>query len=73
MTLVQRQRRFRWRSAWWTALAFTGMTALAAGALPAASAASSATVTAPPYSCAANGPAGNQTVYGTFGDASVLG
>jgi hypothetical protein len=32
-----------------------------------------ATVTAPPYSCAPNGPAGNQTVYGTFGDASVLG
>jgi hypothetical protein len=30
-------------------------------------------VTAPPYSCAPNGPAGNQTIYGTFGDASVLG
>ncbi len=28
---------------------------------------------AQPYSCAANGPAGSQTVYGTFGDASVLG
>ena len=73
MTSRKRQRRFRWRSAWWAALAFTGMAALTAGALPAASAASSATVTAPPYSCAANGPAGNQTVYGTFGDASVLG
>jgi len=34
---------------------------------------SAAAVTAPPYSCAPNGPAGNQTVYGTFGDASVLG
>ena len=73
MTSMKRQRRFRWRSAWWAALAFTGMAALAAGTLPAASAARSATVTAPPYSCAPNGPAGNQTVYGTFGDASVLG
>jgi len=26
-----------------------------------------------PYSCAPNGPAGSQTIYGTFGDASVLG
>ena len=43
------------------------------GAVPAAQAASAPTVTAPPYSCAPNGPAGNQTVYGTFGDASVLG
>ena len=41
--------------------------------MPAAQAASAAPVTAPPYSCAPNGPAGNQTVYGTFGDASVLG
>ncbi|MGP0026541.1 MAG: hypothetical protein ACLPKE_24775 [Streptosporangiaceae bacterium] len=39
----------------------------------AASAASAASVTAPPYSCAPNGPAGSQTVYGTFGDASVIG
>ena len=38
-----------------------------------ASAASAASVTAPPYSCAPNGPAGSQTVYGTFGDASVIG
>ena len=28
---------------------------------------------APPYSCAPNGPAGSQTIYGTFGDASVIG
>ncbi len=28
---------------------------------------------APPYPCSPNGPAGNQTVYGTFGDASVIG
>jgi hypothetical protein len=36
-------------------------------------AAAAATPTAPPYSCAPNGPAGSQTVYGTFGDASVIG
>jgi hypothetical protein len=35
--------------------------------------ASTAQVTAPPYSCAPNGPAGSQTIYGTFGDASVIG
>ena len=40
--------------------------------MPAAGAASAA-VTAPPYSCAPNGPAGSQTMYGTFGDASVIG
>ena len=28
---------------------------------------------APPYGCAPNGPAGSQTIYGTFGDASVIG
>jgi hypothetical protein len=33
----------------------------------------SAATTAPPYSCAPNGPAGSQTVYGTFGDASAIG
>jgi hypothetical protein len=46
--------------------------ALAAGvatALPAVA----ATATSPPYNCAPNGPAGSQTVYGTFGDASVIG
>jgi hypothetical protein len=32
-----------------------------------------AAATAPPYSCAPNGPAGSQTVYGTFGDASAIG
>ena len=46
------------------------MTALAAGT---ASAAPAATAAAAPYSCAPNGPAGNQTIYGTFGDASVIG
>ncbi len=35
--------------------------------------AAAAATTAPPYSCAPNGPAGSQTVYGTFGDASAIG
>jgi hypothetical protein len=43
--------------------------ALAAGAATAATAAAAA----PPYNCSPNGPAGSQTVYGTFGDASVIG
>jgi hypothetical protein len=59
------------------ALALAGTAAAAAsGAAPAsdpAAASGSATTTAPPYSCAPNGPAGNQTIYGTFGDASVIG
>ena len=57
------------------AAALLGSAALLAGTavLPAAQAASAATSAAPPYSCAPNGPTGNQTVYGTFGDASVLG
>ena len=38
-----------------------------------ASAVAAASAPAPPYSCAPNGPAGNQTVYGTFGDASAIG
>src|SRR5580658_7397472 len=50
------------------ALAVTGTPAGAASTVRAAS-----TATAPPYSCAPNGPAGSQTIYGTFGDASVLG
>jgi hypothetical protein len=31
------------------------------------------TATAAPYGCQPNGPAGSQTIYGTFGDASVIG
>jgi hypothetical protein len=56
-------------------LALAAALSLGGLALPAgtASAAPAATATAPPYSCAPNGPAGNQTVYGTFGDASVIG
>jgi len=49
------------------------MTALAAGAASAAPAAPAAAATTAPYSCAPNGPAGSQTIYGTFGDASVIG
>jgi len=52
-----------------TAVSVGGL-AISAGA---ASAAPAASVTAPPYNCAPNGPAGSQTVYGTFGDASVIG
>src|SRR5450755_4713952 len=52
-----------------TVLSLGGL-AFSAGA---ASAAPAASVTAPPYSCAPNGPAGSQTIYGTFGDASVIG
>src|SRR5450631_841356 len=52
-----------------TVLSLGGL-AFSAGA---ASAAPAASVTAPPYSCVPNGPAGSQTVYGTFGDVSVIG
>ncbi|HEY0932667.1 MAG TPA: hypothetical protein VGD91_02900 [Trebonia sp.] len=57
-------------------LGVTAVLALVAlGAVPAVSAATSAVAAtaAPPYSCAPNGPPGSQTVYGTFGDASVIG
>jgi hypothetical protein len=58
--------------AWtWAAAGLLATAGLLAGLIPAA--ASTAATAAPPYSCAANGPAGSQTVYGTFGDASVLG
>ncbi len=50
----------------------TGLALLALGAVPAASAATAAAA-APPYNCSPNGPAGSQTVYGTFGDAGVIG
>src|ERR1700727_1686420 len=36
-------------------------------------AAAAAAPTPEPYSCAPNGPAGSQTIYGTFGDAGVIG
>ena len=49
--------------------------ALAAGVATAttATAATATAAAAPPYNCAPNGPAGSQVVYGTFGDASVIG
>src|SRR6185437_969379 len=55
-----------------------GLALVALGAAPAAGAANAATavtvaVTAPPYNCSPNGPPGSQTVYGTFGDAGVIG
>ena len=53
-----------------SALSLAGIAALTASA---ASATSAAQPVAPPYSCAPNGPAGSQTIYGTFGDASVIG
>jgi hypothetical protein len=57
------------------ALGGTAVAASAPGTAPAAQAAPApaAPAPAPPYSCAPNGPAGSQTVYGTFGDASVIG
>jgi hypothetical protein len=60
---------------------FAGLSLLALAAVPAANAATAApaadtaaaAAAAPPYNCSANGPAGSQTVYGTFGDAGVIG
>jgi hypothetical protein len=46
---------------------------LAAGLAALAGPATAATTAAAPYNCVPNGPAGSQTVYGTFGDASVIG
>jgi hypothetical protein len=50
----------------------TAAAALVAGTAAAAAPARAAG-TAPPYPCVPNGPAGSQTVYGTFGDASAIG
>jgi hypothetical protein len=50
--------------------------ALAAGSVLAAAQASPAAPAAAqgePYNCAPNGPPGSQTIYGTYGDASVIG
>jgi hypothetical protein len=47
--------------------------AVVAGVATPAVAATAATDTAAPYNCAPNGPAGSQTIYGTFGDAGVIG
>ncbi len=58
-------------------LAGLAIPAGAAGAAPAPAAsgapAAAPPATAAPYSCAPNGPAGNQTVYGTFGDSGLIG
>ena len=45
----------------------------ASAAPTSSSPAPSASPTPEPYSCAPNGPAGSQTIFGTFGDASVIG
>jgi hypothetical protein len=60
-------------------LLLTAAIALAAGAATAvasparAVAAATVSTTGEPYQCVPNGPAGSQTVYGTYGDASVIG
>jgi hypothetical protein len=43
------------------------------GATTPAASPSPVSPTTDPYSCAPNGPAGSQTIYGTFGDAGVIG
>jgi hypothetical protein len=55
------------------ALALAVSAALAPPRAGAAASGTAAAVTAAPYNCAPNGPAGDQTIYGTFGDASVIG
>jgi hypothetical protein len=61
------------------AVALVAGAAGGAGADPAAAATASTTAStlaaaaAGPYNCAPNGPAGDQTIYGTFGDAGVIG
>src|SRR5271169_6457647 len=55
-------------------LALTAALTLAGGALGgAATALPAGAAAAAPYPCVPNGPAGSQTVYGTYGDASVIG
>jgi hypothetical protein len=54
-------------------LAGVASTAAATPVLAASGPSSAAAATGEPYSCAPNGPAGSQTIYGTFGDASVIG
>jgi hypothetical protein len=54
------------------ALVLTGATAAPANPRSTSSPGTAPATTAP-YSCAPNGPAGSQTIYGTFGDASVIG
>jgi hypothetical protein len=51
----------------------TAALALAAGAASATPAVAATAATAAPYNCAPNGPAGDQMIYGTFGDAGVIG
>jgi hypothetical protein len=62
--------RHRQKSAFGIAVAAVALTA---GAVAGTSAEAAAAAAATPYSCAPNGPAGSQTIYGTFGDAGVIG
>jgi hypothetical protein len=57
------------------ALAGTGAAAAAGPTQATAAAApySASSAANTPYGCQPNGPAGSQTIYGTFGDASVIG
>jgi hypothetical protein len=55
------------------ALVLTGTAAAPAAPASLAPAGSPTPAQVAPYSCAPNGPAGSQTIYGTFGDASVIG
>jgi hypothetical protein len=57
-------------------VASAGVSLAALVGVPAVSAAAPAAgpaAAAEPYNCSPNGPAGSQTVYGTFGDAGVIG
>src|SRR5271163_2441747 len=72
MTSASKHSFFRFSRPLPAAMALTGALALAAGAA-AALPATAATTAAAPYNCAPNGPPGSQMVYGTFGDASVIG
>jgi hypothetical protein len=55
------------------ALVLTGAAVTPAAAGVATGGTAGAQTPVAPYSCAPNGPAGSQTIYGTFGDASVIG
>jgi hypothetical protein len=55
------------------AVATAGPAAQASTAQASTAKAGSAAAKGAPYSCAPNGPPGSQTIYGTFGDAGVIG
>jgi hypothetical protein len=66
----------RWSPARTAITIAAAVTLAGTGGLAVATAGTAAAATpaaAAPYSCAPNGPAGSQTIYGTYGDASVIG